>query len=56
MRFKGTLVLLLVFAVLGGYVYFTEFYKKEEHQKQEEAKKRLFRRRSKGCFRNDSGV
>jgi len=41
-RFKGTLVLLLVFALLGGYVYFTDFYKKEEHQKQEAAKKRLF--------------
>jgi hypothetical protein len=42
MRFKGTLILLLVFAALGGYVYFTDFYQKEERQKQEEAKKRLF--------------
>lgn len=42
MRFKGTLVLLLVFAVLGGYVYYSDFYHKEERQKQEEARKRLF--------------
>jgi len=41
-RFKGTSVLLLVFVVLGGYVYFTEFRGKEEKAKQEEAKKRLF--------------
>jgi hypothetical protein len=41
-RFKGTLVLLLVFAALGGYVYFTDFYGKEARDKQEEAKKRLF--------------
>lgn len=32
----------LVFAVLGGYVYFTEFRGKEERQKQEESKKKLF--------------
>ncbi len=42
MRFKGTLVLFLVFAVLGGYVYFTEFRGKEERQKQQEAKKKVF--------------
>jgi len=42
MRFKGTAVLFLVFAVLGGYVYFTEFRGKEERQKQEEAKKKVF--------------
>src|SRR5437762_607879 len=42
MKFKGTLVLFLVFAVLGGYVYFTEFRGKEERQKQEEAKKKVF--------------
>jgi hypothetical protein len=41
-RFKGTLVLLIVFAVLGGYVYYTDFYGKEARDKQEEAKKRLF--------------
>ena len=42
MRFKGTLILLLVFAALGGYVYFTDFYGKEARDKQEEAKKKLF--------------
>lgn len=42
MRFKGTLALLLVFAALGGYVYYSEFYNKEERQKQESAKKKLF--------------
>jgi hypothetical protein len=41
-RFKGTLALLLVFAALGGYVYYSEFYNKEERQKQESAKKKLF--------------
>jgi len=41
-RFKGTLVLLLVFAVLGGYVYYSDFYNKEEREKQESAKKKLF--------------
>jgi hypothetical protein len=41
-RFKGTSILLLVFVVLGGYVYFTEFRGKEEKAKAEEAKKRLF--------------
>ncbi len=42
MRFKGTAILFLVFAVLGGYVYFTEFRGKEERQKREEAKKKVF--------------
>lgn len=42
MRFKGTSALFLVFLVLGGYVYFTEFRGKEERQKQEETRKRLF--------------
>jgi Domain of unknown function (DUF4340) len=41
-RFKGTLVLLLVFAALGGYVYYSDFYHKEDRQKQEDAKKKLF--------------
>jgi hypothetical protein len=41
-RFKGTLVLLLVFAALGGYVYYTDFYGKEARDKQEAAKKKLF--------------
>jgi Domain of unknown function (DUF4340) len=41
-RFKGTLILLLVFAALGGYVYYSDFYHKEDRQKQEEAKKKLF--------------
>jgi Domain of unknown function (DUF4340) len=42
MRFKGTYILLFLFAVLGGYVYFTEYRGKEERQKQEEAKKKVF--------------
>src|ERR1700733_6394281 len=42
MRFKGTTVLFLVFLVLGGYVYFTEFRGKEDRQKREEAKKKAF--------------
>ena len=42
MRFKGTFILLFLFAVLGGYVYFTEYRGKEERQKQEEAKKKVF--------------
>jgi len=42
MRFKSTAALFLVFLVLGGYVYFTEFRGKEERQKQEEAKKKVF--------------
>ena len=42
MKFKGTLALFLVFVILGGYVYFTEFRGKEERQKQEAAKKKLF--------------
>jgi hypothetical protein len=41
-RFKGTLLLLIVFAALGGYVYFSDFYHQEERQKQEDAKKKLF--------------
>jgi hypothetical protein len=42
MRFKGTTALFVVFLVLGGYVYFTEFRGKEERQKQVEAKKKAF--------------
>ena len=42
MRFKGTYILLFLFAVIGGYVYFTEYRGKEERQKQEEAKKKVF--------------
>ena len=38
MRFKGTTILFLLFVVLGGYVYFTEFRGKEERQKKEETK------------------
>src|ERR1041385_2218334 len=42
MKFKSTAALFLVFLVLGGYVYFTEYRGKEERQKQEEAKKKVF--------------
>ena len=40
MRFKGTTILFIVFVILGGYVYFTEFRGKEERQKQEESNKK----------------
>jgi hypothetical protein len=42
MKFKGTFLLFIVFIVLGGYVYFTEFRGREERQKQEEARKKVF--------------
>ena len=42
MKFKSTAILFLVFLVLGGYVYFTEFRGQEEKQKQQEAKKKAF--------------
>lgn len=42
MRFKGTLVLLLLFVALGGYVYFAEYRGADERQKQEEEKKKVF--------------
>src|SRR5438132_1353641 len=42
MRFKGTTILFILFVILGGYVYFTEYRGKEERQKQEEAKKKAF--------------
>src|SRR5437868_916779 len=38
MRFKGTVTLFTALIVVGGYVYFTEFYHKEERQKQEQSK------------------
>lgn len=40
MRFKGTAALLVVFAILGAFVYFSEVRGKDERQKQEEAKKK----------------
>src|SRR5438094_6900479 len=40
MRFKGTTLLLILFVVLGAYVYFTEYRGREERQKQAEAKKK----------------
>jgi hypothetical protein len=42
MRFKGTSTLLIVFLILGAYVYFAEFRGRDERQKQEEAKKKVF--------------
>src|SRR5438105_703462 len=42
MRFKGTTILFILFVILGGYVYFTEYRGKEERQKQEESKKKAF--------------
>src|SRR2546422_7206054 len=42
MQFKGTTILFILFVILGGYVYFTEYRGKEERQKQEESKKKAF--------------
>src|SRR5437867_12777945 len=42
MQFKGTTILFILFVILGGYVYFTEYRGKEERQKQEESKKNAF--------------
>ena len=42
MRFRSTLVLLVVFAALGGYVYFAEYRGHDEREKQEASKKKLF--------------
>lgn len=42
MKFKSTLILLLVFAGLGSYVYFSEYRGQEARQKKEEAKKKAF--------------
>jgi hypothetical protein len=41
-RFRGTLVLLVVFAALGGYVYFAEYRGRDEREQQEASKKKLF--------------
>src|SRR4051794_11868014 len=41
MHFRGTVILLVVFAVLGGYVYLTEFRGKEEREKRVAAEKKL---------------
>ena len=42
MRFRSTLVLLVVFAALGGYVYFAEYRGHDEREQQEASKKKLF--------------
>ena len=42
MRFRSTLILLVVFAALGGYVYFAEYRGHDEREKQEASKKKLF--------------
>jgi hypothetical protein len=41
-RFRSTLILLVVFAALGGYVYFAEYRGHDERQQQEASKKKLF--------------
>ena len=41
-RFRSTLVLLVVFAALGGYVYFAEYRGRDEREQQEASKKKLF--------------
>jgi len=41
-RFRSTLILLVVFAALGGYVYFAEYRGHDEREKQEASKKKLF--------------
>ena len=40
MKFKGTILLMLIFVGLGAYVYFAEYRGKEDKQKQEEARKK----------------
>jgi len=40
MKFKGTTALLVIFVILGAYVYFGEYRGKESKQKQAEAKKK----------------
>ena len=42
MRFRSTHLLLAVFAVLGGYVYFAEYRGRDEREAQETSKKKLF--------------
>lgn len=42
MRFRSTFVLLGVFAILAGYVYFAEYRGHDEREKQEASKKKLF--------------
>jgi len=41
-RFRGTIVLLIVFAVLGGYVYFAEYRGHDEREQKKAAAKKLF--------------
>jgi hypothetical protein len=41
-RFRGTIVLLGVFAVLGGYVYFAEYRGHDEREQKKTAAKKLF--------------
>lgn len=42
MRFRSTFILLGVFVVLGGYVYFAEYRGQDQREKQEASKKKLF--------------
>ncbi|HEX4998696.1 MAG TPA: DUF4340 domain-containing protein [Terriglobia bacterium] len=42
MRFKSTIILLAVFAALGGYVYFAEIRGKDDQRKLEDAKRKVF--------------
>ena len=42
MRFRGTIILLVVFAVLGGYVYFAEYRGRDEREQKKAAAKKLF--------------
>src|SRR5215831_941769 len=41
-RFRGTLVLVIVFAALGGYVYFAEYRGHDEREQKKAAAKKLF--------------
>ena len=43
MRFRGTTILLVVFALLGGYVYFAEFRGREGREQQKAAEKKAVR-------------
>jgi hypothetical protein len=42
MRFRNNIILLIILAALGGYVYYTEFRNKDEERKLEDAKRKVF--------------
>jgi hypothetical protein len=42
MRLRNNIILLVILAALGGYVYFKEFRGKDDQRKQEDAKRKVF--------------